>query len=657
MQEEIYRIILEDALSGYWDWHIPSNVEYLSPAFKAMLGYEDHEMENRPESWQNLMIEDDLPLLSQNFRRHVETRGQARFEQEVRFRHRYGHTIYVICSGRVIEWDEQFNPVRMVGCHIDITRQKEAEINLKKMERLLQRTNQMAWVGGWEVDLPTRRLFWTPVTREIHEVDEDYVPDFESAVNFFKEGENRARLISAFEAAVNHGVPYDLELQIITAKGRERWTRAMGNADFVNGVCVRVYGAFQDITEHKNREEMLRQQQESLIGAKEQAEKATRAKSQFLSTMSHEIRTPLNAVVGFTNILLQNPREDQHEYLRLLKFSSENLLGLVNDILDFNKIEAGKLVLEEVDFNLSELLGNIRQAMLPKALEKGIGLNLIIDGQMPRIVKGDPIRIGQIITNLVSNAIKFTSVGQVVLSAKVLKKTGEEIRLHFRVTDTGIGIPADKLGHIFESFGQANADTTRQYGGTGLGLTITRRLLNMQGTDIRVESTPGKGSAFFFDLRLKPGTGKEVRPKTVSLQPPGRSLQGVRVLMAEDNQVNVTLAKYFFKRWGMECDVVENGLLAVQKVQEKPYDLVLMDLQMPQMDGYQATIVIRRLEEDRFRQLPIIALTASAELDIKDKAMMVGMNDFVSKPFNPEELFGTIEKFTRRDVALEAGAA
>jgi CheY-like chemotaxis protein len=365
----------------------------------------------------------------------------------------------------------------------------------------------------------------------------------------------------------------------------------------------------------------------------------------------------MNAVIGFTHLLLQNPREDQVEYLKILKFSGENLLVLINDILDFSKIEAGKLEFENVDFSVKDLMRNIRSAMIQRANEKDIQLKLMIDEDLPDAVIGDPVRLGQILTNLISNALKFTNEGKVVVEASLVKYTNQTTTISFEVKDTGIGIPKDKQQSIFESFTQASSDTTRKYGGTGLGLTITKRLLEMQGSSIKVESEPGAGSVFSFNLTF-PNSTLKLQPTASGQFPalPG-SLQGTRILLAEDNQINVLLAKQFLKQWDVECDVAENGQLAVQLAQTNDYDMILMDLQMPDMDGYTATEEIRKLEPaSRYKKLPIIALTASAMLDNKDKAYTVGMDDYISKPFNPDDLYRKIAYYGKisRDNRVEA---
>ena len=387
-----------------------------------------------------------------------------------------------------------------------------------------------------------------------------------------------------------------------------------------------------------------------LIHSKDVAEKAAMAKSQFLSVMSHEIRTPMNAVIGFTHLLIhQDPKPEQMEFLNFLKFSAENLLVLINDILDFSKIEAGKIEFESVDFSVKDLIANIRLALLQKANEKNLKIKLMLDQDLPNAILGDPVRLGQILTNLISNAVKFTPEGKVTITATLTKADRETSTIDFEVADTGIGIMPDKLDYIFDSFSQASSDTTRKYGGSGLGLTITKRLLQLFGSDIQVESEYGKGSVFHFSLTFK-NSSKRIKNHVnnedfYSLQ----SLKGTKLLIAEDNQINVILAKEFMKQWDVECDVAENGEIALMLVQTNNYDMVLMDLQMPEMDGYQTTTAIRNLEGAKYRDLPIIALTASAMLDIQDKAFTVGMNDYVSKPFNPNELHRKIAAYSNKN--------
>ncbi len=382
----------------------------------------------------------------------------------------------------------------------------------------------------------------------------------------------------------------------------------------------------------------------SLEKAKTKAEEAATAKAQFLSTMSHEIRTPMNAVIGLTNLLIEdNPKKNQVENLQALKFSGENLLTLINDILDFSKIEAGKIEFESSVFHLSQLVSGIEHTLGLHANEKGIDFRCSVDEKIPDELIGDSTRISQILNNLVSNAIKFTLDGSVTMEANLVMLAHTDVTIHFRVSDTGIGIPADKLDAIFDNFSQASSDTTRKFGGTGLGLAITKKLLEMHGSQIEVDSEINRGSVFSFTLTLRRALDTDRAADDAANftdQEAFSGLLGVKVLVAEDNHMNVMVIRQYLKKWGIVFDIVENGLLAVEKARENSYNLVLMDLQMPEMDGFTATEQIRAFAPD----LPIIALTASAMLEVKDRVYQVGMNDFVPKPFVPGELYHKLTK-------------
>ncbi len=385
-----------------------------------------------------------------------------------------------------------------------------------------------------------------------------------------------------------------------------------------------------------------------LIHAKEQAEYSAKAKEQFLSTMSHEIRTPMNAVIGMTHLLMQeNPKPEQVGNLKMLQFSAENLLVLINDILDYNKIESGMVSFECIAFNLAGLLESIRFSLGFKAEEKQIAFNIHLGGQLPPVLLGDPVRLAQILTNLVSNAIKFTEQGGVTLEAVVKHDDGDSVLLDFAVTDTGIGIKADKLAYIFDRFTQAESDTTRKYGGTGLGLAITKRLLQMQGSEIGVDSRPGEGSRFFFSLSFRKGDEASPVRDSYAYTASARLLDRVQLLLVEDNEINRKVATKFLNKWGIQPDYAHNGLQAIEKVNEKAYDLILMDLQMPEMDGYEAARIIRETKSQE--GIPIIALTASAMHDVAQKIFDAGMNDFVMKPFHPNDLYQKIAKYAAPD--------
>ncbi|MGN8225721.1 ATP-binding protein [Gracilimonas sp. BCB1] len=397
------------------------------------------------------------------------------------------------------------------------------------------------------------------------------------------------------------------------------------------------------------KQEKLETYIEQLEVASEELAKSTKAKSEFLATMSHEIRTPMNAILGMTHLLKQDsPREDQIEPINILDFSGKTLLSLIDDVLDFSKIEAGKIEFESIEFELNKLVNVIIESFKITAKNKGIELKTEIGEGIPNILVGDPARLTQILNNLVSNALKFTEEGEVRLSVNAVQDDDESIRLQFAISDTGIGIEKGRVNTIFESFTQASQNTKRLFGGTGLGLTISKQLTELQGGSISVESEEGDGSTFYVELTFEKGSSAIEATAINKSEDSTTSLSGLKVLLAEDNLVNQKVMLRFLERWNVDMTVVDNGKEAVDAIKEDNYDVVLMDLQMPTMDGYEASEHIRKLDDPYKRNTPIIALTAAALKEVREKVYASGMNDFVTKPFNPadleQKLFQFIEK-------------
>jgi len=393
---------------------------------------------------------------------------------------------------------------------------------------------------------------------------------------------------------------------------------------------------------------------EQTILDKERAVQSEKFKQQFLANMSHEIRTPMNSVIGLTNLLIKTPLDEQQKkYLTVIKKSSENLLVIINDILDLSKIEAGKMVFEKIPFSLAESMDTVYHTMLFKADDKKLEFKTIIDPAIPKFLMGDPVRLNQILINLAGNAIKFTEQGGVYVEAKLISSENNHSLVEIRVRDTGIGISAESLDKIFESFSQASSDTTRKFGGTGLGLTISRQLIELQGGEIGVESTPGEGTTFFFRINYPVATeaamsGGDLKGENVNPD----DLAGLRILLVEDNPFNQMVAIDTLNDLikDLQIDVAENGKIAVEKVGANTYDIVLMDIQMPVMDGFEAARRIRTDLPDPKNKTRIMAMTANVTKDEVEHCFTVGMDEYISKPFDPQNLLNKLGK-----VALAEG--
>lgn len=391
------------------------------------------------------------------------------------------------------------------------------------------------------------------------------------------------------------------------------------------------YRAFHQNLQEK---EVLNEQlQKNITEVKALAE----SRSVFLSTMSHELRTPLNGVIGMVHLLKDTATEEQTDKLDILDFSANNLLSVINDVLDYNKSELDKIDLEALPVNLSVLLGQIYAGLKIKASEKGLNLLLNVDSRLENTrVITDPTRITQVIYNLAGNAIKFTDEGTVKIRLKVISNEGGNIHIRFSVSDTGIGISADRQETIFDPFTQASSDTTRKFGGTGLGLAIVKRLLKLFGSSIHLESQPGEGSAFTFSIKF-PVCGEEVKIES-DFKTETSDLKGLKLLIVEDNAINVLLLEKLLSKWEIETVVAGNGQEALDKLLTGTFDGILMDIHMPVMDGYTATIAIRALSDPLKASIPIIAITASVSNQLYTKITDVGMQDYINKPFQPNQL-------------------
>ncbi|MCF0069020.1 PAS domain S-box protein [Dyadobacter sp. CY261] len=667
-------------------------------------------------------------------------------------------------------FDDYGNCTHFIAVERDITARKEADQELRRIKDIQEQTNSVARVGGWELYTRTGQLYWSSTTKEIHEVDPDYVPETETAINFYKEGADREMITQVLAEGLAHGTPWDNELQLVTAKGKELWVRTIGNAEIVDGVCVRLYGAFQDITHRKQAEvdimnseakfrslydstsdavilfdhtgyldcngaalkmfgidsvEMLlempmgelsglnelnmeeskgdvnrhvkevyekgthsfewkyrrfgeskesfiaevllnlikindtqiiqavirditirKRAELDLLEAREHAEAASKLKSEFLANMSHEIRTPLNGVVGFTDLLMKtNLDETQQQYMSMVFQSANSLMDIINDILDFSKIEAGKLELTPEKTDLLEICSQVADMVTYQAQQKYLEMLLNIPADIPKVVWCDSVRLRQILVNLLSNAVKFTIKGEIELKIELLNKvSGLDYTFRFSVRDTGIGIDPQNQRRIFEAFSQEDSSTTKRFGGTGLGLTISNSLLGLMDSRLQLVSELEIGSTFFFDVRFKAVEGED-RFEWVNVE------QIEKVLIVDDNAHNGQILKDMLGNKRIAADYIRSGEEAYELLLSgKQYDVLLIDCQMPGWDGIETIRKIRKLENSEPKQ-PVILLNDSFD----EEALSVLGNElnishFLVKPVKIRQLFHTLS-----DLGLKTG--
>ncbi|MFV8326351.1 response regulator [Flavobacterium sp. ZS1P14] len=516
-----------------------------------------------------------------------------------------------------------------IKLHNSLELRKKTELALTINVNRLYEAQKLAKIGSWEINLNDGGVFFSEEVFNIFEIDKNSIP----SIALIKSCLINSDDIELFENNLNYVKNSNSEVQFSHSILCEDGTIKYIN-EFIkclkddHNVPFRILGTIQDISEQKRIEK-------ELINAKDIAEQSVKVKEQFLTNMSHEIRTPMNGIIGFARILEgTNLDSDQKQSVDAIKRASKNLLVIINDILDFSKIDADKMTFEDVNFSLSKNINSVIELLSPISKEKKIKLLCEIDSEINDFLIGDPTRLSQILINLVGNALKFTEKGYVELIVSQEKESEFDAFIRFTIIDTGIGIPENKIDSIFESFNQASNETTRKFGGTGLGLTITRKLIELQGGTLTVESEVAKGSEFSFLLQYKKGQKGIVEPvKAKKEQLSSNFLKNVKILLVEDNELNQLLAIKIFEKWEKVIDIANNGKIAIDKIEKNEYDIILMDIQMPEMDGNEVTRYIRTNMGSK-SNIPIIALTAHATLVEEKRSLESGMNDYLSKPFD-----------------------
>lgn len=642
--ERRFRIMADGCPAPVWVTGPDGKPQFVNRAYREYFNVSYEELVNG--KWQVRVHPEDAQEYLHGFWLGVREHGAIR--NEMRARRRDGEWRWV-ASYAEPRWSHEGEFLGHVGLMLDITDRKQAEESLRaseeKFRQLAENIREVFWMNGAAGEI----LYISPAYEEVwgRRCEDLYRRPMEWAEAI--EPEDREQALAGYERQLQ-GHAMVKEFRIRTPRGDLKWVRT--RAFPIRGEDGRIYrvaGIAEDVTESKRAAAAMHL-------AKLAAESATRAKSEFLANMSHEIRTPMNAVIGMTGLLLgTNLTVEQRRYAEIVRASGESLLSLINDILDFSKIEAGKLELDKLDFDLDAAVAETLGLLSPGAQRKGLGLESAFGPNVPLRLRGDPGRLRQILLNLGGNALKFTERGGVTIRMELNAENTGSAMIRFSVRDTGIGIPAERQAEIFAPFTQADGSTSRKYGGTGLGLAICRQLVGLLGGQIGVESEPGKGSNFWFTAVFEkvPGAGategrctKAAQEERRGLGMRGLSKRAPRILIAEDNVTNQQVALAVLKKLGCRADAVANGKEAVESLRSIPYDLVLMDCQMPEMTGYEAAAQIRDARSGVSNPgVPIIALTAHAMTGDREKCLSAGMDDYLAKPFQAATLARVLEKW------------
>jgi PAS domain S-box-containing protein len=616
--------------SGFLVRDKDARVTWMNEAFENITGYSLADMKG--EIFGNKLMGDDTDLSV--FEKAVElTRQQKPYEIEIKIYKKDKTPIWVYLSNSPL-FNEAGEVDRQISVIVDITERKAVEQQLTMLSMVASNTVSGVVINDGEGEVEWVNDAFTRITGyTLADVKDHHLGDV------LKGELTDVGIIQKSRELSKNKQSFEVDLLVYRKDGQPLWISVINSViENSNGKVEKYIEVIIDITSKKKAEL-------ELIAAKEEALQLGRAKEMFISVMSHEIRTPLNAVIGISHLLLKdNTLPAQRENLNVLKFSADNLMMLINDVLDFTKMETGNVQLEKAEVKLRELIQGVVATMQFKAQEKQIYVKSHIDKGIPDTIIGDSTRLIQILLNLASNAVKFTDTGGVSIDLKLVEQTPESVRIRFGITDTGIGIASDKINAIFELWKQADTDTTRKYGGTGLGLAISKRLVTLHDSRINVDSVLGRGSTFWFTVTFKKAIDHSVNKNNIVEE-------GLKIhaLVVDDNQINRLLINKVLKKWGATADFAETGVEAVDKVKaNQNYDVVLMDIHMPEMGGLEATQIIRGIQEPYFQQLPIIALTASMLNSQMDQIGGAGMNDYILKPFDPKTLFEKLSRYQKQ---------
>ncbi len=620
-----------------WDWDLVRDSVEFDGNWGRMLGYTAEEAALIPrESWNRAMHPDDLTVTLHQIDRHCQ--GETPFfESEARMGHKDGHWVSLLFRGSVNTRDQNGLALRISGTAIEISQLKQAMRQAEQSEALLKTV----------IDLLPQRVFW-----------KDRDGRFLGANRNFKSDAGIEDIIGKTDQEVpwagaqpdgsqnqhimEHRQPVLNFVQQLSHGDHTEW-RTTSKVPLIDarGDVWGVLGTYQDITSFKVAEA-------ELIKARNAAEDASKAKSEFLATMSHEIRTPMNGVIGFTDLLLQTSlTPEQQSMASTIRDSGRSLMTIIDDILDFSRIEAGRISVERSRVDARQIARDVLALLQPRTAEKQLQFDVHWPSDVSASILGDAGRVRQVLVNLASNAIKFTDAGRVTIRASDV-----DGMLRLEVEDTGIGITAEQLARLFNKFTQADSSTTRKYGGTGLGLAISKQLVELMGGQIGAHSQPGVGSTFWFTLPFAQRSGATSTTRALkldaqleSIEQPAAGTSQPRVLVVEDHAVNRMLATRLLAKLGCEVEIAENGRIACERTAQQSYDLIFMDCQMPEMDGYEATRAIREREQDSARRTPIVALTANAMSQDRERCIEAGMDDYITKPYAASDFERTLQRW------------